>query len=256
MHERTASLCLSQVGFAGPGGQAPARELIARASELGYRGIALDMTAPGVRPRDLDRSARRDLAALLRRHELIFAGGDLWIPPSHFADPANTDRAIAAVTASLGLAREIASLVPGSSANVSISLPAEPAADVLETLIAAARTLGARLADTRPRADSNINSQNADAIGVGVDPASLLLAGLDPAVEIARLGALVANARISDADHAGRSPLGAGRLDLHAYKISLTLADDAVPIIADMRGLPNPAAAARAALDRWNTHPG
>lgn len=253
MQASAAPLSLSLAGFAGIGAAPSVRELISRAAEIGYRGVALDTSAPGVRPRDLSRGARRDLAAMLRRHELIFAGADLWIPPAHFADAANTDRAIAAVASSLGLAREIASLVPGSSATVSVSLPDEPAADVLQTLIAAARSLGARIADTRPGADANITTENADAIGVGVDPASLLLTGFDPAAETARLGPLVANTRLSDADHAGRAPLGAGRLDLHAYKIALTLADAAGPIIADMRGLPAPHAAARAALDRWNT---
>src|SRR5690606_13026801 len=73
----------------GAGPRAP----IEAAAKAGFRAVALDASAAGLRPRDLDRSARRDLAALLRRLELAFAGLDLWIPPEHFASPEHADRA-------------------------------------------------------------------------------------------------------------------------------------------------------------------
>ena len=58
------------------------RAAIEWAAGLGYRAVQLDGAAAGVRARDLDRSGRRDLAALLRRLQLGFSGLDLWIPPA------------------------------------------------------------------------------------------------------------------------------------------------------------------------------
>ncbi|MEM7756072.1 MAG: hypothetical protein AAF297_10600, partial [Planctomycetota bacterium] len=66
---------------------------IGAVSAMGARAIQLDATRAGLRPRDLERSARRDLAATMRREELAFSGVDLWIPPHHFVDPDRADRA-------------------------------------------------------------------------------------------------------------------------------------------------------------------
>ncbi|MEZ6163399.1 MAG: hypothetical protein R3B67_03075 [Phycisphaerales bacterium] len=58
------------------------RVTIETIATLGHRAVALDVTVPELRPRNLSRSARRDLAALLRKAELELAGLDLWIRPS------------------------------------------------------------------------------------------------------------------------------------------------------------------------------
>ena len=66
-----------------PLGEQP-RAALARLSKLGFRHVQLDATQPGLRPRELDRSARRHLAATLRRPEDSPIGVDLWVPASHF----------------------------------------------------------------------------------------------------------------------------------------------------------------------------
>ena len=78
------------------------------ASRVGFRAVTLD--AKQVRGRDLDRSARRDLAAHLRRTEVAFAGLDLWIPSGHFRDDSNVDRAVGAVLDAISLCDDLATL--------------------------------------------------------------------------------------------------------------------------------------------------
>ncbi|MFM9144330.1 MAG: hypothetical protein ACKORL_02915 [Phycisphaerales bacterium] len=61
-------------------------------SAAGIRGAQLSATQPGMRPRELGESARRDLRATLVRLELVASGIDAWIPTSHFTDPATVER--------------------------------------------------------------------------------------------------------------------------------------------------------------------
>src|SRR5690606_35381914 len=100
------------------------RRSIDRLHELGFRFIQLSATHPGLRPRELDQSARRDLLATLRRRERSPAGVDLWIPPEHFADAAQVDRAVAAAIAAIELAADLGR-VP-----LSLALPPVVAAQV------------------------------------------------------------------------------------------------------------------------------
>ncbi|MEO0511779.1 MAG: hypothetical protein AAF108_02650 [Planctomycetota bacterium] len=74
----------------------------------GGRLITLDATAHGFRPRALNRSARRDLAAALRRDELELAGIDCFVPSDHFHRAATRGRAADAVADALGLAEDLA----------------------------------------------------------------------------------------------------------------------------------------------------
>src|SRR5262249_50109421 len=154
----------------------------------------LDAAAPGLRPRELDRSGRRDLAALLRRLELAFSGLDLWIPPSHFLDGANQDRAVGAIIAALELAHELAGLVGGDGAVVCMALPGACPSPAAATLSEGAARIGAQLADFAWPARVPEGP-----IGIGIDPAAMLLAGADPAKEVSRLPAPPTAARASDA---------------------------------------------------------
>ena len=52
-----------------------------RASQLGVRAVQLSAGQPGTRPRDLDRSGRRDLLVAARRLELELGGIDAWFSP-------------------------------------------------------------------------------------------------------------------------------------------------------------------------------
>lgn len=220
------------------------------AAAAGFRHVTLDAAAPGLRPRELDRSARRDLAALLRRLELTPAGFDLWIPTSHFTDPAHADRAVAAVAAAIDLASDLVTLCAGHAV-VSLTLPRDdlPTA-TRDTLISHADARHATLAD---HAWPPPETATHDALAVGLDPATLLLAGDNPAKAAARLGPRLAVARLSDASEVARVEPGSreGRLNDLAYVVALETAKYPRPLVLDTRGLPSPAESARRALRWW-----
>ncbi|HYE03360.1 MAG TPA: TIM barrel protein [Phycisphaerales bacterium] len=242
------------------------RGLIEWGARAGFRAVQLDATAPDTRPRDLDRSGRRDLAALLRRHDLVLSGIDLWIPPGHFADPARIDRAVSAATAALQVAADVASLVRGhgvassrrteSGLMVAVTLPPEPPAAVRAALIDAAERVGVRLADhAYPQpASPGVSGDRSPWLGVGIDPAALLLTGADPAGAAARAGDALAGARLTDAaPPRPRVAPGApgGRLDIQAYIVALLAARYPGHAVLDLGGLPDPPAAAAAAQRAW-----
>ncbi len=221
------------------------------ASDTGFRWVTLDASAPGLRPRELARSARRDLAALLRRLELGFLGLDLWIPTSHFSDPTHTDRAVTAATAAIDLAADLASLTGGHRI-ISLTLPrgGDLSLTIRDTLLTHADARQATLADhTWPPADDAPPGP----LGIGLDPAMVLLAGDNPAKSAARLGSRLMLARLSDASEITRVEPGSsqGRLNELAYTIALATAKYIRPIVLDTRGLPEPAEAARRALAWW-----
>ncbi len=122
-----------------------ARDRIEAARRLGCRAVHLD--AMLLKPRDLDRSARRDLAAYLRRAELAVTGWDLIIPAAHWADPARVDRAVAATLAAIDLADEIRRLWADAAGVVCID--ALEAEDPRGTLLDHARARVVRLGQTR-----------------------------------------------------------------------------------------------------------
>ena len=132
-------------------GASPAQSLRALApwaAQAGYRDLQLDAAAAGLRPRELGRSARRDLASMLRRSGLGCSGVDLWIPAAHFADPARSDRAVSAVLDALEFAHELAGLTGGAPV-LSTRLPWTEAPAAAVTLLEASEDRGVRLADPK-----------------------------------------------------------------------------------------------------------
>ncbi len=220
------------------------REAVAFAASLGYRAVQLDATHPEARPRSLDRSARRDLAALLKRGELVLTGLDLWLPPEHLADGVHVERASDAVIGAIGLVREIAGLLPTQPV-VSLTFPDSPDPHAMEAINAAAERDGVRLANHAWPA--------AEAGDVGLDPALAIMAGASPAKAVTTLGARLASVRLSDAGVAGRIPLGGqnGRLEASAFAAALAISAPNAAVVADARQLADPRAGARAALEAW-----
>ncbi|MCC5785930.1 MAG: hypothetical protein JJU33_04420 [Phycisphaerales bacterium] len=217
----------------------PARRAIELASALGYRSVTLDATHPELRARTLDRTARRDLAAVLRRLELGLAGLDLWIPPSHFAEAAHADRAVGVVSETLAMARDLATLSGSGEPAAVVSVLVDPAADasVAIELGALAEAAGASIADhARPPRDSKW-----DRYGVGIDPAGVMMAGEALQDAVLAAGASLVCARLSDLSAAGRTEPGSpgARLDRAGYEATLSVVGHERPVIVDLRQVPS-----------------
>ena len=238
------SLALSP--FRAPPGSHP-REPVEWARLAGFRSVTLDATAPGLRPRELDRSARRDLAALLRRLELRLAGVELWIPGEHFTDGGSRDRAMGATLGAIDLVAELATLTQGDRV-LSVFVPPDAPPEVAHSIAQHALRASVRIANHAPTDEARSSPLDA-----GLDPAASLLAARDPISDAARLGSRLACARLSDASTISRIEPGSpgGRLDALAYSVALRGAGYSTPVVLDLRAVPSPTQAAARARARW-----
>lgn len=247
-------LGLPEISVSGAGFRAPqarsVREIIDAIASMGLRGIALDATASGLRPRELGRSARRDLAASLRRRELELTGLDLWIPSEHFNDPAHAQRALDAANQALDMAGELATLVGGRSRPVvSVLLPSDLDGESRQMLGASAQRVGAILADytvfDTPPAPM-------PGLGIGIDPVFWLNDAQSPGKAVTRAGADLASARLCDTSAMGRCVVGStgGKLDLPSYAGALIVSGQAW-VTLDVRGVPDSALAVAKGVEAW-----
>lgn len=221
---------------------------LSRYQSSGLRALQLDAAHPGIRPRDLDASGRRDLSSTLRRAGLGCSGLDLFIPPDHFLKPDTVDRAVSSTLAAIDLAAALRDPARPHT-TLALTLPASPPPDLLTAITGRADQQGLRLADfsTPPSADARPES-----LGVGIDPAALLLLGQDPALVVSTLGPRLAAARLSDAAAglgAVRVAPGAGRLDVTSYLASLGVSGFAGCAVIDLRGVGAQAKGVARALD-------
>lgn len=260
------SLALVDLHTTVPAGSDIFRSQLAFATNTKIRSVQLNAAAPGMRPRELDRSSRRDIASLLKRNELGMSGADLWIPPEHFTDPAHVDRAVAATTAAIELVADLDRLMIGSVTSVragdgrvlSVTFPAAIDPGVVSAIAVKAMDCGARVADFGAAAkDESIVLP--PPIGPGFDPATHLVG--NPTVNLVNAaGAMtlprdLVSARLTDASTFGRVVPGAanGRLDVMAYAMTLAMSGYRGGVVVDVRGLRDQAAAAAAARDEWET---
>ncbi len=213
------------------------RTAIDRLAGLGFRALQLSASQPGLRPRDLDRSGRRDLKARLSRLEISLAGLDLWVPDAHLRDPARADRAIAAIQTAVELAAALGRVA------LSLMLPeredaASPISAILDAVVEKALRFGV------PLADCAVPPSDRAEVGVGIDPAIWMSHGRDP-VEAVRVHAdRLRSVRLSDLAATGeRVPAGAAeesRLDLRDYRAMLQTQGYDGPVVVDLRGRGDP----------------
>jgi len=255
--ERFEGLALTLAPVAGPGGDVRAAlGLIARA---GFEAVQLSAGMPGLRPRELDRSARRDLVSTMRRRELTAAGIDCWVPLEHFTDPVHADRAAAAVMQTIDLASDLG--------RVPLSLHLPDPGPVLDALIAHAAVHGVTLADhgpwtMEPAAVAGDDGDEDDTdprpagppVGVGIDAAAWIAQGLDPAAGAMRHASSMASLRLVDLDRSGmRRPIGGagGRVDVLALRAATEATEYRGPLVIDARQWPEPVAMAADAARAW-----
>jgi hypothetical protein len=217
------------------------RRAMNRLHEMGFRFVQLSAMQPGVKPRELDRSARRDLLATMRRHELEPSGIDLWIPSEHFIEPQRVDRALAAAAAAVEMAADLGR-VP-----VSMTLPAPMESevqgrvsplelqDVIQSLRSKAERHGVPVAD---HAVPVSERKHGAFFGIGIDPAAWLAGNENPAKVVTSHGSSLLSARLADLTTSGmRSPPGEqnGQLEIVEYAIALGIAGYARPVVLDAR---------------------
>jgi sugar phosphate isomerase/epimerase len=213
-----------------------ARERITSAAEAAARAevpaLHLDATLPGIRPRELDRSARRDLLAIVKRHNVSLTGCDLFIPPTHFTSPQHQQRAADAVRQAIGLAAELRSL-GAAAAMVCIETAASPsteptldAAALLIDLAAHARDHGVTLCDC---------TSDSSPLARGLDLAAVLARNEDPAAAI--LTQKPVCLRLADWNGRARVPFGDGRADATAIAAATSVATPDALGILDFRGV-------------------
>ncbi len=239
MNQTSFDLALSTLGVAP---QAPSRSVIEWTARTGFRGILLDAARTGLRPRELDRSARRGIASLLRRLELDLGGVELWIPPEHYASSEHNERAINAACAAIDLTAELASLT-AADRTLTLTLPAEGADEAVETIAHAAHRAEVRLANA---ARAQRQSPDGAPIGRCLDPRALARDGADAVQQTIELTQPPAAARWS---FASRRPEEVA--DPLAYASALSIAGFQGAVALDLRDAIDPDADAVAALDRW-----
>ncbi len=213
------------------------RAVLDRLASLAFRAVQLSASQPGLRPRDLDRSGRRDLSGQLRRLEIVPAGLDLWIPEAHLRDPATLDRAIGAIQAAVELAADLGRV------SLSLLLPRrdeapDPIEPVLEAVIEKSLRFGV------PLADCEVPPSDRPDVGVGIDPVIWLSSGRDPVDAVVTHADRVESARLGDLTASGdRIPVGdeeQGRLDLGAYRSALKRYGYNAPVVVDVRSTGDP----------------
>jgi sugar phosphate isomerase/epimerase len=191
---------------------------------MGFRAVQLSAAQPGLRPRELDRSGRRELLARLRMLRLPAAGLDLWIPPGHFVDPAWVDRAVATVAGAVELAADLGRC-PVSLAFPGLDLASGPI-PIVEAISEHALRFGVRLADHAvPPAIASPDAAPSPSLGAGIDPAAWLGRGEDPVAAVAKYARHLVTVRVCE------DP----RLDVEAYRQALGTAGYRGPVVVDLR---------------------
>ena len=227
---------------------ADVREALAWVSRSGYRGVQLSAAEPGMRPRDLSASARRDFAATLARHELVCSGIDLFLPASHLTDPQHATRAFDAIEAAL----EFAALL--GRAPLTLPLGPREECELRAPIGAVAERLGVRV--LLPTVEAAEVAALAEPFAASVDCASVLAAGARPEELVARCGAHLGGVRIVDLWRSGlRGPIGEpreSRLDALALRIAVETAGFRGLSLMDARQWLQPRQGLEQALERWN----
>ncbi|MEM7229522.1 MAG: hypothetical protein AAF432_11995 [Planctomycetota bacterium] len=223
----------------------PWRSTLARLTAMGVRSVQLSATQAGFRPRELDRSGRRDLLTTLRRAELSVAGLDAWIPADHFIDATHSDRAVDALRSIVELAADLGR-VP-----VSMTLPSptdddDAVAEIAATIAAHAERHGVGVIDHMwPKAARG-------GIAWGLETAAALSHDSDPTAMLLRDAP--ASVRLADLDQTGmRGPIGtSGRLDVLAFRVSLSMSTSVKHIVMDTRQWIQPWEGLDASIRAWS----
>lgn len=244
MVPRALSVSLCSLRLPGVTASPDPRVLLERLAGSGIRAVQLDATMPGLRPRELDQSARRDLTGFLRRRGLAMTGIDLFIPPGHFLDAATQDRAVDALVSALGLAQAVGE---GASRQVCTRLPSGFPSAMENAILATAIRDGVTVVDHRWPIPDATTAPRHGGLRVGLDSTELSASGASWAHAVQVAGDRLASARLRAGTIAAASPRDQ---DLRDMLIALAGAGYDGPLVVDARGAPEPWRAATDTLAR------
>lgn len=198
-----------------------------------FPGVQLDCTMPTLRARELDSSARKDLAGSIRRRGLQISGLDLLIPSSHFTKPEHVDRAVEVVLQTLNLAADLTS--PNGHPAVTVSFPSTVDGAIRATLADHAVRCGVALLDISFPPETSGSS----GVGVAFDIAASVLADTKLIESVVSVKDRLGSVRRSDASTGMRVPPGKGDCDPVLLEAALAAAHFEGPMVTDLRGVPN-----------------
>src|SRR2546426_244768 len=146
------------------------RAALERLAAAGFRRVQLSASQETLRPRELDRSGRRDLLILLRRLELSAGGLDAWVPPARLRDPESVDRAVGALKEAIVLAADLGRLpvtltLPPPLPEAGAGTGSDP---VIDALVEHALRHGLALGDSAAPPVARLD------VGVAIDPVAWL----------------------------------------------------------------------------------
>jgi len=209
------------------------REAFDRIAREGFRFVQLSAAQAGMRPREMGRSARRDLLTALRSRGLRPSGIDLFLPIADLRSSERVDVAVTRLIEAIEFAADLGRL--------SLSVALDPAQDgVIRSVADAAQRYGVRVADHA------LHGGDIPEFDRGVDSAAVLAAGRDPVSELTAAGPRLACVRLCDLKQDGeRGPLGdgrAGRLDVVAFRATAQVLrrGDEASVVIDARRWSDP----------------
>lgn len=219
------------------------RDCLHWARSKSFCTITLDATMPGLRPRELDTSARREISVLLKRHELSLAGVDCFVPPAHLLDAAKQTRAMEALEQACNLVESLRSvwfISSSLSVGTTVATSSQRASDVAVcTLLPAQldKASASHLAHVATKAGTLIAdcthetplAQCGESAGWAraLDP-RLVLAGAKDFASVVLGASPLAQARL---------PLAAVGLDITTYLALLHVRGWTGPVVLDATGV-------------------
>jgi len=227
----------------------PIRSAIDQIANAAIPSVQVDARDQQTSPRQLSQSARRDLQALLRRHELVVSGVDCFLPGKVFGDAEHVDRAVGLMVDAIRLASDLGR-VPVSCALPRADDSVIDRGGILAALDQCAQQCGVFVADHTLHKQP---SPAAAMIGVGIDPVSVVLADLELAAYTSEMGDQLASTRLSDiAEDGMRMPIpDGGRIDFAAYAVALEIAGYTRATVIDTRQWNEPLAGSFQTAEVW-----
>lgn len=225
----------------------PTKDGLRRVAELGCRFVELPTASGEISPRALSASGRRHLSRFVDGFGLRIAALTVDVPGLRLTDPRTVDERILRTCETIELARELGVTIVTASAG---ALTHPDSGELSDVAAAALRQIG-EFADShgvgyalRPSQDASdrvaqvLDAIRCPSLQLCIDPAALVMQGINPIAFIEALGGstTLVHARDATAGSSGHpgheTRIGEGEVDLIGLAEALAERDYSGPIIA------------------------